>query len=81
VSIRKSMWPAAAIAVVMVASTASAFTPEELTARTVYRRAVDAVIWSQPIVSFDAMRQAYFRDGRTGVTRSRSQGVLESALP
>jgi hypothetical protein len=28
------------------------------------RRAVDAVIWGMPIVSFDAMRQAYFRDGK-----------------
>jgi len=25
---------------------------------------VDAVIWGQPIVSFDAMRQAYLRDGK-----------------
>lgn len=29
----------------------------------IYNRAVDAVIWGMPIVSFDAMRQAYFRDG------------------
>jgi hypothetical protein len=60
------MWPAAAtfFAAVMVASTASALTPEELTARTAHRRAVDAVIWGQPIVSFDAMRQAYFRDAK-----------------
>ncbi|MGO8970347.1 MAG: DUF1214 domain-containing protein [Myxococcaceae bacterium] len=28
------------------------------------RRAVDAVIWGMPIVSLDAMRQAYFRDGK-----------------
>jgi hypothetical protein len=39
-------------------------TTEELTARTVHRRAVDAAIWGQPIVSFDAMRQAYFRDAK-----------------
>jgi hypothetical protein len=25
---------------------------------------VDAVIWGQPTVSFDAMRQAYFRDAK-----------------
>jgi hypothetical protein len=37
---------------------------EELAKRTVQRRAVDAAIWGQPIVSFDAMRQAYFRDGK-----------------
>jgi hypothetical protein len=28
------------------------------------RRAVDAVIWGMPIVSLDAMRQAYLRDGK-----------------
>src|SRR5260221_3952385 len=28
------------------------------------RRAVEAVIWGMPIVSLDAMRQAYFRDGK-----------------
>jgi hypothetical protein len=32
--------------------------------RTLERRAVDAVIWGMPIVSLDAMRQAYFRDGK-----------------
>ena len=64
--ISRIMWPAVAtfFAAVMVASTASALTPEELAARTVHRRAVDAVIWGQPIVSFDAMRQAYFRDAK-----------------
>jgi hypothetical protein len=38
--------------------------PEELAQRTIHRRAVDAAIWGQPIVSFDAMRQAYFRDAQ-----------------
>jgi hypothetical protein len=28
------------------------------------RRAVEAAIWGQPIVMFDAMRQAYFRDAK-----------------
>lgn len=27
-----------------------------------YSRAIEAVLWGMPIVSFDAMRQAYFRD-------------------
>jgi len=65
-SISRIMWPAVAtfFAAVIAASTASALTSEELTARTVHRRAVDAVIWGQPIVSFDAMRQAYFRDAK-----------------
>jgi hypothetical protein len=39
------------------------FSSEELQLRTVERRAVDAAIWGMPIVSLDAMRQAYFRDG------------------
>lgn len=36
----------------------------ELTARTLERRAVDAAIWGMPMVSFDAMRQAFLRDGK-----------------
>jgi hypothetical protein len=30
----------------------------------VSRRAIDAAIWGMPIVSFDALRQAYFRDAK-----------------
>jgi hypothetical protein len=40
------------------------FSSEELQLRMIERRAVDAVIWGMPIVSLDAMRQAYFRDGK-----------------
>jgi hypothetical protein len=29
-----------------------------------HRRALEAVIWGMPIVSVDAMRQAYFRDAK-----------------
>ena len=32
--------------------------------QTAYRRAVDAVIWGMPIVSYNANRQAYFRDAK-----------------
>ena len=39
-------------------------TSEELVSRTVYRRAVDAVIWGLPLVSEDAVKQAAFRDGK-----------------
>ena len=46
------------------AQQAKNFTPEELKARTVERRAIDAVIWGVPVVSLDMMRQAYFRDGK-----------------
>lgn len=35
---------------------------DELTERTLHRRAVEAAIWGMPIVSFDAMRQAFLRD-------------------
>lgn len=58
---------AIAIALLLViASLASAqtFSSEELERRMVERRAVDAVIWGMPIVNFDALRQAYFRDGK-----------------
>jgi len=40
------------------------YTPQELASRTVYRRAVDAVIWGAPVVTLDMMRQAYFRDAK-----------------
>jgi hypothetical protein len=40
------------------------FSAEELARRTLERRAVDAVIWGMPIVSLDALRQAYYRDGK-----------------
>jgi len=37
---------------------------QALQQRTLERRAVEAAIWGMPIVSFDAMRQAYFRDAK-----------------
>ena len=40
------------------------FTSEELNRRTIQRRAVDAVIWGLPLVGEDAVKQAYFRDGK-----------------
>src|SRR5258705_12519448 len=36
----------------------------DLVSRTVYRRAVDAVIWGLPLVGEDAVKQAAFRDGK-----------------
>jgi hypothetical protein len=41
---------------------AQGFSGEELARRTMARRAVEAAIWGMPIVSVDAMRQAFFRD-------------------
>jgi hypothetical protein len=38
------------------------FTSGELNRRTIERRAVDGAIWAMPIVNFDVMRQAFFRD-------------------
>ena len=40
------------------------FSSAELTKRTLERRAVDAAIWGMPIVSFDVMRQGFFRDAK-----------------
>jgi hypothetical protein len=48
----------------VTAQTATPFTSEELATRTVYRRAVDAVIWGVPAVNLDMMRQAYLRDAK-----------------
>ena len=39
-------------------------TSKDLASRTVYRRAVDAVIWGLPLVGEDAVKQAAFRDGK-----------------
>lgn len=38
--------------------------PTDLQARSYERRAVEAAIWGMPMVNFDAMRQAYFRDAQ-----------------
>ena len=43
---------------------AGIFSSQELTRRTTERRAVEAAIWGMPIVNFDAMRQAFFRDAK-----------------
>src|SRR6516164_7744494 len=40
------------------------FTSEELASRTVYRRAVDAVIWGLPLAGEATVKQAAFRDGK-----------------
>lgn len=40
------------------------FDSADLTKRTLERRAVDAAIWGMPIVSFDVMRQGFFRDAK-----------------
>jgi hypothetical protein len=59
-----------AVAFVALASNALAqdavgrFSSAELTKRTLERRAMDAAIWGMPIVSFDVMRQGFFRDAK-----------------
>jgi len=65
---RRQNFIAAAIvgALALTNVNAKDFSPAELNRRTVERRAVDAVIWGVPIVSYDAMRQAYFRDAKAG---------------
>jgi hypothetical protein len=56
------------ITLVLLAQSAAAqtatFTPQELKDRTIHRRALDAVIWGLPLVGEDAVKQAYFRDGK-----------------
>jgi len=42
---------------------AQVLSSEDLTRRTVERRAVEAAIWGMPLVNVNAMRQAYFRAG------------------
>jgi hypothetical protein len=49
-----------------MSSTASAANnrfAEQLDRRMIERRGVEVAIWGMPIVSFDAMRQAFFRAG------------------
>jgi hypothetical protein len=48
----------------VVAQNSASSTPELPANQFVFNRAVNAAIWGQPIVSFDAMRQAYFRDAK-----------------
>jgi hypothetical protein len=42
---------------------AQTYSPDELARRTVERRAVEAAIWGMPLVSVEAMRQAFFQAG------------------
>jgi hypothetical protein len=51
-------------ALLLTSAHAQDFSPDQLQRRTLERRAVEAAIWGMPIVSFDAMRQAYFRDAK-----------------
>ena len=53
----------AACAVMCVAAAqVQDYSPEELARRAIERRAVEAAIWGMPLVTFDAMRQAFLRD-------------------
>ena len=54
----------ATLAMLALNVSAQDLSPEALQQRMLERRAVDAAIWGMPIVSLDAMRQAYFRDGK-----------------
>jgi len=53
---------------VAVAASANAqtFSSEDLSRRTIERRAVEAVIWGTPAVNFDVMYQAMVRDAKAG---------------
>ncbi|MBO3275645.1 DUF1254 domain-containing protein [Pseudomonas schmalbachii] len=52
----------AAAALPAAAQATAKFTSEQLQTRMLERRAVEAALWGMPLVNFDAMRQAYFRD-------------------
>jgi hypothetical protein len=54
----------ALLTVLVLNASAKDFSSEELQQRMLERRAAEAVIWGMPIVSLDALRQAYFRDGK-----------------
>src|SRR6478752_7620193 len=45
---------------------AQAVSDEELSRRTIERRAVEAVVWGMPAVNFDLMYQAMIRDAKAG---------------
>ena len=47
-------------------STSPSRSPEELVRHTIYRRAVEAVIWGTPAVNFDRMYQAMVHDAKAG---------------
>jgi hypothetical protein len=52
------------LAVPVMNVSAQDLSPKALEQRMLERRAVDAVIWGMPLVSEDAMRQAYLRDAK-----------------
>src|SRR5258708_30694715 len=54
----------ATLAVPALNGSAQDLSPAGLQQRTLERRAVDAAIWGMPMVSLDALRQAYYRDGK-----------------
>lgn len=43
---------------------AQKFSSAELNRRTIERRAVEAAIWGMPLINFDALREAFFRDSK-----------------
>jgi hypothetical protein len=62
----KRIFLTAAIALLVHTVSAQDSLPEELTARALERRAVEAVIWGMPAVNFDLMYQAMVRDAKAG---------------
>src|SRR5439155_20575873 len=54
----------ATLAVPALNVSAQDLSPKGLQQRMLERRAVEAVVWGMPMVSLDALRQGYFRDGK-----------------
>ena len=47
-----------------VPASADTLSAAELDRRTIERRAIEVAIWGMPLINFDAMRQAFFRDAK-----------------
>jgi hypothetical protein len=58
-----------------VSKTDRTFSATELTEHTVYRRAIEAVIWGLPAVNYERMLQAAIADGAKAKVASRSSPV------
>jgi hypothetical protein len=47
---------------VLDSAVTQSFSSKDLVRRTIRRRAIEGAIWGMPLVNFDSLRQAYFRD-------------------
>ena len=64
----------------VMAQNKTTFSSEELASRTVYRRAVDAVIWGLPLVGEHTVGRACRRAGRRPVDATRDVELVRQVL-